>query len=269
MVSAALGVAVAGSLAFSGTAGTAGTASAAPKAPADLQSDRVIDRAHTWTDKRVPYSQARHKDGYRTDCSGFVAMAWDIPENVVTWNIPLIAKRIGKNDLRPGDVLLNASGGAGGRHVVLFEKWANDAHTEYWALEQNGGTDDAVRRVMPYPYKFDRELYKPYRYTGMDRYYDELGDSGLQPVPGWEKRKAAEEAVKAKAAAKAKADERSAAKAKADRTASAVAAAAGTDANDLRRAIRRGLAPGQKPAAEERPVPQGALVVTMLRVLGM
>jgi hypothetical protein len=36
---------------------------------------QILARAQTWVDAKVPYSQSAYRDGYRTDCSGYVSMA--------------------------------------------------------------------------------------------------------------------------------------------------------------------------------------------------
>jgi len=164
-----------------------GTIAAALPARADdspLNSRAVIARAKTWTKHKVPYNQSAWKNGYRTDCSGFVAMAWDIPVNVVTWQVPLVAKRISKSQLEPGDVLLNTQRD---RHVVMFEKWVNKKHTAYWVLEQTGqnSVEGTIRRKMPYPYRIDGSLYKPYRYVGMSRFFKSVPKGDRQMVAGY------------------------------------------------------------------------------------
>jgi hypothetical protein len=162
-------------------------------APEDIrQSDAfdraaVIERAKTWTSVGVPYSQLGYKDGYRRDCSGFLSMAWNLPENLTTWRVPLVAKEIKKSELLPGDVLLDATSGAGGRHVVIFEKWADSAKQKYWVLESTGqdGVERAIRRVVPYPYRVNKARYKPYRFVSMDGYWPRMPVGHLQPVEGY------------------------------------------------------------------------------------
>lgn len=41
----------------------------------------IIARGQVWVDKNVPYSQTGTHDGYRTDCSGFVSMCWQLPKD--------------------------------------------------------------------------------------------------------------------------------------------------------------------------------------------
>ena len=36
----------------------------------------ILARAESWLHPPVPYSQTAFRDGYRTDCSGYVSMAW-------------------------------------------------------------------------------------------------------------------------------------------------------------------------------------------------
>lgn len=152
-----------------------------------LDRRQAVARAKTWTRTRVPYSQKGHRNGYRRDCSGFISMAWDLPENLTTWRIPRVARRIKKNQLRPGDILLNHKTGPGRRHVVMFEKWANKKRTKYYALESTGqnGVDGAIRRVVPYPYRVDKRNYKPYRYVGMGGYWRKVKVRDHQPVRGY------------------------------------------------------------------------------------
>jgi hypothetical protein len=125
------------------------------KAADDARDDRseVIARAKTWhphTDRRISYSQTDYHDGYRTDCSGYVAMALDLPKpgpNTVGLTSSKYTKRIKMSELKKGDLVMDAEGTNTTRHVVIFEKWADDEHTSYWAYEQRGryGTDHRTR----------------------------------------------------------------------------------------------------------------------------
>ena len=77
-----------------------------------------------------------HQPYYRTDCSGFVSMAWGLPVSYATPRQGLehdlmdVARVIDKDSLRAGDALL-----AWGRHVRLFEHWTNASHTTYMAYD--------------------------------------------------------------------------------------------------------------------------------------
>lgn len=129
-----------------------GKAAKADKAGLDERS-QVIERAKTWnphSDSRVRYSQTDYHEGYRTDCSGFVAMTLGLPKpgpNTVGLTSSRLTKRIKMSELKKGDLVMDAQGTNTTRHVVIFEKWANSRHTSYWAYEQRGryGTDYRTR----------------------------------------------------------------------------------------------------------------------------
>jgi hypothetical protein len=115
--------------------------------------DRVIELAKSWrpgTDERVRYSQTNSYQGYRTDCSGYVAMTLGLAKpgpNTVGLTSSRYTERIKMSELKKGDLVMDAQGTNTTRHVVIFEKWANDDHTSYWAYEQRGryGTDYRTR----------------------------------------------------------------------------------------------------------------------------
>ncbi|GEB24484.1 cell wall-associated hydrolase [Brevibacterium aurantiacum] len=138
----------------------------------DEARDEIIDRAQTWVDQQVPYDMTGyHPDPqgneYRTDCSGFVSMAWglDASENTVT--LPDFAETIDKEDLKPGDVLMKGGPGTEGAngHVAIFNGWANDEHTAYYGIEE-GGSTETVAREISYPYDQD-DAFVPYRLKGL------------------------------------------------------------------------------------------------------
>lgn len=139
-----------------------------PPQPGGTRAE-ALQRASTWLTAngggRVPYSQAKiWKDGYRQDCSGYVSMALGLPTpgtNTVGLTGSGITKPVAVNDLKPGDLLIDAAGDNNTRHVVMFEKWNNDAHTSYTSYEQRGdfGTDHATRTYGLAP----GSEYKPYR----------------------------------------------------------------------------------------------------------
>src|SRR5262245_56574165 len=45
---------------------------------------RAIERGFVWLDANVPYSQSKSRGGYRTDCSGFVSMCWELGQSYTT-----------------------------------------------------------------------------------------------------------------------------------------------------------------------------------------
>ncbi|MGA4544987.1 FG-GAP-like repeat-containing protein [Uniformispora flossi] len=132
-----------------------------------VSRSEIISRAKVWTDAAVPYNQSAYRDGYRTDCSGFVSMAWKLGASLTTDTLPTVAHPIGKEELKPGDVLLNTATGDDG-HVVIFESWVNEAHTAYSGYEEAGGsTHKAVHRNIDYPYFSGHGTFTPYRYNNV------------------------------------------------------------------------------------------------------
>lgn len=125
-------------------------------------------RAQTWVDAKVPYSMYHTRGGYRTDCSGYVSMAWGLPKpGPATPAMHNYGHTVTKGQLKRGDALLNPSSGAHG-HIVLFDRWANASHTSYWGYEEHGGgTHRADHRVIPYPYWSGYGTFTPFRYRGL------------------------------------------------------------------------------------------------------
>jgi hypothetical protein len=147
----------------------AGTMAAEVATPAVTRSE-IISRAATWTTAGVPYSQSDYYGGYRTDCSGLVSMAWKLSESLTTRSLDQVSHRIDKDDLKAGDILLSYD-----NHVVIFEKWADAAQTEYYVYEQT--PPKAVHRKIPYPYYSG--TYLPYRYDNVIE-----DDGAVTALPG-------------------------------------------------------------------------------------
>lgn len=136
--------------------------------PAVTRSE-IISRAKTWSDIGIPYSQTDYYGGYRTDCSGYVSMAWKLSESLTTRSLDQVSHRIDKDDLLAGDILLSYD-----NHVVIFEKWADTAHTSYYIYEQT--PPQTIHHVIPYPYYSGS--YLPYRY---DNVIEDDGDRAALP----------------------------------------------------------------------------------------
>ncbi|MFJ6747839.1 hypothetical protein ACIQNI_06530 [Streptomyces sp. NPDC091266] len=137
----------------------------------DGSRQEMLQRAATWltanNGAQVPYSQGKvWKDGYRQDCSGYVSMTLGLPtpgtNTVGLANTRSITRPIQVGELKPGDLLIDAAGTNNTRHVVIFEKWNNDAHSSYTAYEQRGGhgTD---HRSLTYGLPGGDAEFKPYR----------------------------------------------------------------------------------------------------------
>jgi hypothetical protein len=102
--------------------------------------NEIMTRARSWIDERVPYSQSRNHTNrfgtYRTDCSGYVSMAWALSSSHTTWTLWNVTNKIGAGDLQPGDALLKDSGGTD--HVALFVRWAGPNRPVVWEEYTSG-----------------------------------------------------------------------------------------------------------------------------------
>ncbi|MEV7730368.1 FG-GAP-like repeat-containing protein [Streptomyces sp. NPDC087917] len=135
----------------------------------------VISRAQSWVDAGVPYNWNTYRTdsngSYRTDCSGFVSMAWHLAASggnnwgETTGTLLNYTSSIAKESLKPGDVLLNPDSGADG-HVVIFNGWTSSDHSTYDALEESGSSG-AVRHSIPYPYYSGHGTFSPRRYDNI------------------------------------------------------------------------------------------------------
>lgn len=148
----------------------------APEA-ASVTRAEIMRRAQQWVDAKVPYSMSAYRNGYRTDCSGFVSMAWGLGSNQWTGSLDQFAQRISKSELLPGDMLLfhNPSNPGAGSHVVLFGGWTDSSRTRYTAYEQT--RPHTLKRSTPYAYWNNSSRYVAYRYTG-------LREGGGEETPG-------------------------------------------------------------------------------------
>lgn len=137
--------------------------------------DGIINRAQRWVDLQIPYSQTARFEGYRTDCSGFVSMAWGLPTpGRTTRDLAAVSTTITREQLQPGDIMLRP-----GVHVAIFAGWHNAERTHWRSLEQSNSQRGAVSRVIPYPFWGDTG-YIPRRFNGLG---DDFLDV-LEPVYG-------------------------------------------------------------------------------------
>lgn len=144
-----------------------------------MRRSEIIERAESWLQPSVPYSTTKFHHNefgiYRTDCSGYVSMAWglpDVPPNrrggLDTLGLATVSEPIERDELRAGDVLLRTEGSRLIRHVAVFHEWADDDRTAYWGFEQSVGTG-TVHRHIGYPYD-GMEHYLPRRYLNVIHY---------------------------------------------------------------------------------------------------
>lgn len=141
-----------------------------------ISREKIAARAAWWEDQGIPYSMSAYHLGpdgekqYRTDCSGFVSMAWGLKTSLTTTTLQGVARRLGsKDELKRGDILLNSEGAGAGSHVVLFLGWVPGTNkTEYIGIEQRGGDGTVRTRGIPYGYFSESSEYHPWRYTNLD-----------------------------------------------------------------------------------------------------
>ena len=144
-----------------------------------MRRSEIIERAESWLQPSVPYSPTKFHHNefgiYRTDCSGYVSMAWGLPDvpptrrgGLDTLGLATVSESIERDELRAGDVLLRTEGSRLIRHVAVFHEWADDDRTAYWGFEQSGGTG-TVHRLITYPYG-GQEHYLPRRYLNVIHY---------------------------------------------------------------------------------------------------
>jgi len=93
-----------------------------------LTREDVLDRANSWIEKEIMYSQSQWYENYRQDCSGFVSMCLILDTSYTTRSIDSVLTEISFSELNPGDVLWKQG------HVALFVKWEDNeniliAHT--------------------------------------------------------------------------------------------------------------------------------------------
>lgn len=141
-----------------------------------IRRSEIIERAESWLRPSVPYSTTKFHHNefgiYRTDCSGYVSMAWGlsgVPHNreggLDTFGIAKVSRSIERAELRAGDVLLRTQGSRLIRHVAVFHEWADDEKTAYWGFEQSVGTG-TEHRLVTYPYD-GQEHFLPRRYLNV------------------------------------------------------------------------------------------------------
>lgn len=109
----------------------------------------AIERGFGWLDAHVPYSQSASRAGYRTDCSGFVSMCWQLGTSYTTADFSTGGGQSGPiggySKLLPGDALVHRSNGSG--HMVLFLGWNDSAHSAACVLEQASTASDMQFRA--------------------------------------------------------------------------------------------------------------------------
>ncbi|MBL7256360.1 hypothetical protein [Paractinoplanes lichenicola] len=133
-----------------------------------IKRDAVMTRAKDWYNRNVQYNdQASAWDvnqgkRYRTDCSGFVSMAWKLKTSKVTWTLNDVSHVINWNDLLRGDAIVHAHD-----HAVLFDKWVDpETKADFWVYEESNPTNDMNHRKV-HVVDIRNDGFKPYRYNGI------------------------------------------------------------------------------------------------------
>ena len=142
-----------------------------------VSRDEIIARAKAWVNGPVLYDESSSYQGYREDCSGYVSMTWQLSGSLTTYTLPTVSHQINKDDLLPGDILLNQWGGwsvgtygSPDAHVVLFDSWVDSSHTRYNAYEESPYYGEAHYTTnIPYPYwpGYDSADYVPMRFNSL------------------------------------------------------------------------------------------------------
>jgi murein L,D-transpeptidase YcbB/YkuD len=111
-------------------------------------------------------------------------MALHLTSSYTTVTLPQVVTQISKDELQPGDLIgvLGPNTGGNAGHVLIFEGWANSAHSSYNAWE-DAGSNGVYNPTIPYPYWPNTSgpspsLYKPYRYNKIS------GSTGVT-MPSW------------------------------------------------------------------------------------
>ena len=97
------------------------------------------------------------------DCSGFVSRCWRLPRPYSTRQLGALCTQLPSfDDLKPGDIALLP-----GVHVILFEGWANAAHTALYAIEAGGNPHWKCYRYHVRVETLRKLGYKPWRYNNI------------------------------------------------------------------------------------------------------
>ncbi|MFC0431026.1 hypothetical protein [Kutzneria buriramensis] len=141
-----------------------------------ITRSQVLARAASWLNQGIIYDQCGSHDGYRTDCSGYVSMAWGLGASPTTDTFgPYgVTVPVSEGDLQPGDALLNPAPLNDG-HVVLFDHWDSADHSSYVGYELDG-PGNVEHHSIPYPYFGGAGGYNPVRYVNI------VDDSTAAPV---------------------------------------------------------------------------------------
>ena len=178
-----------------------------------ISRDLVLDRGMVWVNHvnvdskgkkttGVPYSQSRwateagtlfstsvtdaSTQGYRTDCSGFASLCWNLrdskgrPYSASTAEFGAKGSKkyfqITKAQLQPGDMILKSTvWGASSGHAIIFEGWVDSSQKQFWAMEQTSSSSH--NGTIYHARTYGEAYYRPYRYTGLEDPFSDVEDS--------------------------------------------------------------------------------------------
>ena len=183
-------------LAMGLSVGAVAPAAAEPAAPAESPTQvtaadpgiqattraAAIARARTWLTanggRPIPYSMSKYFQGWRTDCSGYASMVWNVRTSsgaAVNHNTDsmlrggygtpgAVVRATTWDKIRQGDAIGKLGAGSLGSagHVMIFDKWADAAKTTYWVYEQASSSGGTAHRTHSKSYNG----YTPYAFTG-------------------------------------------------------------------------------------------------------
>ncbi|MFI5908281.1 FG-GAP repeat domain-containing protein [Dactylosporangium sp. NPDC051541] len=127
-------------------------AAAASSIGGQITRSEVMSRATNWYNRRndsdMTYDQGdktwdgTHSRQYRTDCSGYVDMAWHLGSDPNTTGLmdSDVTVSISRSQLLPGDILDDVvrHSNESSDHVIIFGGWEDSAHTLFWFYSFGG-----------------------------------------------------------------------------------------------------------------------------------
>jgi hypothetical protein len=138
---------------------------------------RAIERGFQWLDDDVQYSTKGSHGGYRTDCSGFVSMCWELGKSVDSRSF---YSGDSNEELGSWDELVPADALVRNGHVALFLAWNDSAKSSVCVIE-NTGKDRNVQFQVRSVASLKSQKYKPIRSTKLA---GETGGSGSNSNKG-------------------------------------------------------------------------------------
>jgi hypothetical protein len=139
-----------------------------------ITRNEILERAKSWA--HIGYSQSGYASDpedchlFRTDCSGFITMAWHVAVNTGAISYVTaefgdyysICREIPLRELMPGDALVSGSI----HHALLFEKWDNTSRSSFHVYQMTNTALD-WRHSQLSASEISLRGYKAYRYNNI------------------------------------------------------------------------------------------------------